>query len=59
MADITMCINTECPKSNSCYRVQAKPDDYLQSYSNFEYCNKSSDFEDYIPIKKDIENYLK
>lgn len=33
MADITMCINNNCPLANTCYRVQAKPSP-LQSYFN-------------------------
>lgn len=55
MADITMCINTECPMSNNCYRLQAKPNDCWQSYSNFEHCNENSEFEDYIPIKSLVD----
>ena len=50
MADITMCMSTECPERKTCYRAMAKPDKY-QSYANFEYtCNEESGFEDYMPI---------
>ena len=32
MADITMCNGKECPLSYKCYRHNAKPDPYWQSY---------------------------
>ena len=31
MPDITMCLGTECPHKETCYRFTAKPSDY-QSY---------------------------
>lgn len=31
MPDITMCVGTNCPLKETCYRCQAKPSDY-QSY---------------------------
>ena len=36
MADITMCQNSQCPLFDSCYRAQAKPSQYRQSYAVFE-----------------------
>ncbi len=36
MPDIAMCTNEKCPFFNDCYRAQAKPDPYRQSYMNFE-----------------------
>lgn len=48
MADITMCTSENCPVRDSCYRVQAKPNQF-QSWSNFEYtCNENNGFEDFI-----------
>lgn len=53
MPDITMCLSESCPYKNKCYRAQANPNPYYQSYSNFEYvCNKESGFEDFIKMSK-------
>jgi hypothetical protein len=30
--DITMCLGTNCPYKESCYRFTAKPSEYMQSY---------------------------
>ena len=30
--DITMCMGTNCPYKESCYRFTAKPSEYMQSY---------------------------
>lgn len=35
MADISMCENAMCPKSNNCYRFLAIPS-MMQSYGNFD-----------------------
>lgn len=35
MADITICVNKECPLSVSCYRHNAKPSEF-QSVAKFE-----------------------
>jgi hypothetical protein len=32
MADITMCVGTDCPHKESCYRFTATPNEYRQSY---------------------------
>jgi hypothetical protein len=32
MPDICMCLGTNCPYKESCYRFTAKPDEYWQSY---------------------------
>jgi hypothetical protein len=37
MPDIAMCTNTACPLADSCYRKQAKPNEYYQAYHPFEY----------------------
>ncbi len=30
--DITMCLGTNCPYKESCYRFTAKPSEYMQAY---------------------------
>jgi hypothetical protein len=30
--DITMCLGTDCPYKETCYRYTAKPNEYYQSY---------------------------
>lgn len=51
MADITMCLESQCPKKETCYRHKATPNEYRQSYfidnMDIENC------EYYIPIKED------
>ena len=32
MPDITMCVGTNCPYKESCYRHTAKPSEFWQSY---------------------------
>ena len=32
MPDISMCNDYSCPKFDKCYRAQAKPSEYRQSY---------------------------
>lgn len=32
MADITMCVGTNCPLKEKCYRYTAKVSEYRQSY---------------------------
>lgn len=32
MPDITMCLGTDCPHKETCYRFTAKPSEYYQSY---------------------------
>ena len=36
MADITMCLNLDCPLEHSCFRAKAIPSD-RQSYAVFQY----------------------
>ena len=36
MPDIAMCLNSECPLKEKCYRFTATPDKYWQAYSDFE-----------------------
>lgn len=32
MADITMCLGTDCPHKETCYRFTATPNEFRQSY---------------------------
>jgi hypothetical protein len=32
MPDISMCVGTDCPQKETCYRFTAKPNEYWQSY---------------------------
>lgn len=34
--DITMCSNEDCPLKKKCYRHEATPNPYWQSYSDFQ-----------------------
>lgn len=55
MADITMCAKENCPKQYICYRKTATPTPQWQSYAVFQDCNKETDFEDYLPSRKDVK----
>lgn len=35
MPDISMCVNEECKRKETCYRYKAKPDKYMQAYGEF------------------------
>jgi hypothetical protein len=37
MPDISMCSNNKCYLKDKCYRYTAKPHEYRQSYSSFDY----------------------
>lgn len=37
MADISMCINEECPLKENCYRYTAPAAEFWQAYGDFEY----------------------
>ncbi len=55
MADISMCRNQDCPLSESCYRVQAKPNEFRQAYSVFEFKStmyKGVECDGYTPVHK-------
>lgn len=32
MADISLCMNKDCPKADTCYRAKARPNEFRQSY---------------------------
>ena len=52
MIDITMCCSKDCPRKSTCYRHEAKPNPYWQSYSDFykSECNNKNGYREYVPI---------
>ena len=48
MPDITMCNNDTCPLRKDCYRHEAEPNPYRQSYTMFKYLDWRGD--DFVPI---------
>ena len=56
MPDISMCSNQFCPLKEKCYRFNAKPNEFRQSYGMFEFKDGVCDyFWDINPIKKSNE----
>ena len=51
MADITMCMTTNCPKKDNCYRCKAIPDK-LQSYADFTDVCYKNDYEYFWDMSK-------
>jgi len=44
MPDISMCKSpVNCPKQNNCHRFTAKPDRFMQSYTDFQ-CDGKCDY---------------
>ena len=58
MADITMCLRTACPNAPTCWRVQAKWDEYMQSVCAFEYrlTKEGVECAYYIPTERSDAN---
>ena len=54
MADIAMCTQTLCPNAPTCYRIQAKPSEFMQSYGvfNFQMSSKGVVCEHYWPTHR-------
>lgn len=55
MADISMCVKSDCPSFIQCYRAQAIPNEFRQSYMSFDN-NGESCCDDYIPVKPVFRN---
>lgn len=49
MADISMCLNHACPSAKSCYRHEAKPNEWRQAYMQFE-PDASGKCHDFTPV---------
>jgi len=47
MADISMCLNKDCPKKEQCYRFTAPPDEPYQWYSEFK-PDENGECEDFV-----------
>ena len=56
MADISKCLGEGCKIKSSCYRYIVKPDEFWQSYSDFEPSKDGKKCEHYWKIKKGIKN---
>lgn len=48
MPDISMCLRSDCPLAESCYRYLATPSPYRQAYAAFE----PEGCESYIPVEE-------
>ena len=51
MADITMCLDKDCPTSSHCYRFTAPPCPYRQSYFCGSPREPNAEFCDYVWIR--------
>ena len=49
MPDITMCMRYDCPMASTCYRNQAKPNEFRRSWSRFN-PNDEPKCRDYWPM---------
>jgi hypothetical protein len=52
MADITMCVDYDCPSADKCYRVLAVPTPLYQSYGNFQRAKVADQCHEFIPVTK-------
>lgn len=50
MPDISMCANQVCPLFQKCYRAQAEPNPWRQSYSEFK-PNENGECDYFSPIE--------
>ena len=48
--DMALCLNHNCPLSYCCYRYQAPPHPYRQSYGDFKYDENGCEY--YIDIEE-------
>ena len=48
--DITLCNNPLCPKSQLCFRSNAIPNQFWQSYAMFNFNHLTNSCDEYIPI---------
>ena len=49
MPDISMCLNDACPSATRCYRHEAKPNEWRQSYAEFK-PDETGKCEDFAPM---------
>lgn len=50
MADISMCLNHECPLKDRCYRYIAPVNEHWQSYMDFKYDFEKKECNDKIEL---------
>ena len=51
MPDITMCMNSECPRCETCYRYKAEATPMWQTYAGFD-CKEDKPYTDmYWPVE--------
>ena len=50
MTDISMCLNKQCESRTTCYRFTAIPNEYRQSYSDFQPVDGEDKCGEYMPI---------
>ena len=50
MPDISMCINSDCPSHNDCYRFKAKPSEFWQSYDSYKPLEGESKCDKFVEI---------
>ncbi len=55
MPDISMCANERCNKKEECYRKQANPSKYWQSYSYHD-CSESNNWKYFLKNTKKEED---
>lgn len=51
MPDIAMCNSTECPKRYDCYRHEALPDPFMQTWGDFDEQRDGGNCEYWWPLK--------
>jgi hypothetical protein len=53
MPDISMCLNTACKMSDTCYYIKAISHPYRQSYTNFEPdCNEENNYAMFVDVNE-------
>lgn len=56
MPDITMCKNYNCPAQDTCWRLNAPPNKFRQSYASFSF--DEDGFEEHGDFKKSCGFYI-
>lgn len=57
MVDITLCANKKCPIRENCYRFKATPNEYRQSYADYDFA-KDGKCEYFVKINNFAENKI-
>lgn len=51
MSDISMCLNPSCPSRHTCYRHEATPGEFRQSYGEFKVEAGAGRCDMYVPVE--------